>query len=42
VWPIVATATHLTLTGLFGPRDPEPFAVPRDTGQWQGWGGPTT
>jgi hypothetical protein len=24
VWPIAAAAVHLGLTGLFGPRDPEP------------------
>ncbi|MEU6081950.1 ABC transporter permease [Streptomyces sp. NPDC047108] len=23
-WPIAATAVHLALTGVFGPRDPEP------------------
>ncbi|QEV22193.1 DUF2567 domain-containing protein [Streptomyces alboniger] len=27
-WPVAALAVHLGLTGLFGPRDPEPYAVP--------------
>ncbi|AZM57545.1 DUF2567 domain-containing protein [Streptomyces sp. WAC 01529] len=27
-WPVAALAVHLGLTALFGPRDPEPYAVP--------------
>lgn len=27
-WPVAAMAVHLALTGLFGPRDPEPEAHP--------------
>ncbi|WP_306333866.1 hypothetical protein [Streptomyces sp. KL118A] len=27
-WPVAALAVHLGLTGLFGPRDPEPYPVP--------------
>lgn len=40
-WPGAAMAVHLVLTGLFGPRDPEPQAPPPPTGGWQGWGSPT-
>ncbi|EPH43269.1 DUF2567 domain-containing protein [Streptomyces aurantiacus] len=25
-WPVAAMVVHLALTGLFGPRDPEPFS----------------
>ncbi|AUH45186.1 hypothetical protein [Streptomyces sp. CMB-StM0423] len=41
-WPGAAMAVHLVLTGLFGPRDPEPQAPPPPTGGWQGWGSPTS
>ncbi|MEO3763596.1 hypothetical protein [Streptomyces sp. B8F3] len=41
-WPGAAMAVHLVLTGLFGPRDPEPEAPPPPTGGWQGWGSPTS
>ncbi|MFI1680211.1 DUF2567 domain-containing protein [Streptomyces sp. NPDC020607] len=27
-WPVAALAVHLGLTGLFGPRDPEPYPGP--------------
>ncbi|MEV0255434.1 DUF2567 domain-containing protein [Streptomyces sp. NPDC050732] len=27
-WPVAALAVHLGLTGLFGPRDPEPYPAP--------------
>lgn len=27
-WPVAALAVHLGLTALFGPRDPDPYAVP--------------
>ncbi|WP_407564334.1 hypothetical protein [Streptomyces sp. 184] len=40
-WPGAAMAVHLVLTGLFGPRDPEPQVPPPPTGGWQGWGSPT-
>lgn len=40
-WPAAAMAVHLVLTGLFGPRDPEPQVPPPPTGGWQGWGSPT-
>ncbi|GHA82850.1 DUF2567 domain-containing protein [Streptomyces termitum] len=29
-WPLAATVVHLSLTGLFGPRDPDPFTAPWD------------
>ncbi|MEV6110737.1 hypothetical protein AB0M28_39470 [Streptomyces sp. NPDC051940] len=35
-WPMAAMLVHLVLTGLFGPRDPQP--APVAPGQWQGWG----
>ncbi|MFC3234660.1 DUF2567 domain-containing protein [Streptomyces nitrosporeus] len=31
-WPVAAMIVHLALTGLFGPRDPEP--------EWEPFGGP--
>ncbi len=40
-WPGAAMAVHLVLTGLFGPRTPEPQVPPPPTGGWQGWGSPT-
>ncbi|MFD6435249.1 DUF2567 domain-containing protein [Streptomyces venezuelae] len=33
-WPVAALAVHLGLTGLFGPRDPEPY--PRDPEPYPG------
>ncbi|MEU6675436.1 DUF2567 domain-containing protein [Streptomyces sp. NPDC046925] len=27
-WPVAALLVHLGLTGLFGPRDPEPYPLP--------------
>ncbi|QKW49393.1 hypothetical protein [Streptomyces buecherae] len=32
-WPVAAMVTQLILTGLFGPRDPEPDDLPYATGQ---------
>ncbi len=29
-WPIAALVVHLGLTGLFGPRDPDPWPAPDD------------
>nr|WP_206314018.1 DUF2567 domain-containing protein [Streptomyces coryli] len=37
-WPVGAMIAHLILTGLFGPRDPDP--QPQSPGNWQGWGQP--
>ncbi|MQY16761.1 hypothetical protein SRB5_69640 [Streptomyces sp. RB5] len=37
-WPVGAMFVHLVLTGLFGPRDPQP--VPVAAGPWQGWAPP--
>ncbi|WP_181923818.1 ABC transporter permease [Streptomyces inhibens] len=39
VWPIAAMLTQLALTGLFGPRDPEPPAPDWSGHQGQDWSG---
>ncbi|MGW0907890.1 DUF2567 domain-containing protein [Streptomyces sp. NPDC002853] len=36
-WPVAALLVHLGLTGLFGPRDPEPYPLPYgDPGRAEG------
>ncbi|WP_079168417.1 DUF2567 domain-containing protein [Streptomyces colonosanans] len=30
-WPVAALVVHLGLTGLFGPRDPDPYATPYES-----------
>ncbi|MEV2249028.1 DUF2567 domain-containing protein [Streptomyces sp. NPDC050147] len=36
-WPVAALLVHLGLTGLFGPRDPEPYPLPHgDPGRTEG------
>ncbi|GGR93724.1 hypothetical protein GCM10010252_35500 [Streptomyces aureoverticillatus] len=38
-WPVAAMVVHLALTGLFGPRDPEPFSS-YDEGYRDAYGAP--
>lgn len=38
-WPVAAMVVQLVLTGLFGPRDPEPF-TPYDDGRRDPYGAP--
>ncbi|KOG35716.1 ABC transporter permease [Streptomyces resistomycificus] len=39
-WPIAALVVHLGLTGLFGPRDPDPYADQQGLAPKDGYGGP--